>query len=134
MIGPCPQRGRYRLAARCIAERHVDAPPDARSQAAALRRGIDLSRSRGRRVTRADIEQFEYILAMDRENLSNLQAICPPGLEHKLGLFLEYAPHRPEREVPDPYNGGERGFERVLDMIEVASDGLLAHLRKQPGF
>ena len=113
---------------------HVDAPPDSRSQAAALRRGIDLSNLRGRRATRADIEQFEYILAMDRENLSNLQAICPPGLEHKLSLFLEYAPDRPEREVPDPYNGGEHGFERVLDMIEEASHGLLVHLRKQHGF
>ncbi len=113
---------------------HVDAPPDARSQAAALRRGIDLSGLRGRRATRADIEQFEYILAMDRENLSNLQAICPPGLEHKLGLFLEYAPDRPEREVPDPYNGGEKGFERVLDMIEEVSNGLLAHLRQRHGF
>ena len=113
---------------------HVDAPPDSRSQAAALRRGIDLSDLRGRRATRVDIEQFEYILAMDSENLSNLKAICPPGLEHKLGLFLEYAPGRPEREVPDPYNGGERGFERVLDMIEEASHGLLVHLRKQHGF
>ena len=113
---------------------HVDAPPDARSQAAALRRGIDLSNLRGRRATRADIEQYEYILAMDRENLSNLQAICPPGLEYKLGLFLEYAPDRPEREVPDPYYGGEHGFERVLDMIEEASHGLLAHLRQRHGF
>ena len=113
---------------------HVDSPPDGRSQAAALRRGIDLSRLRGRRATRADFDQFEYVLAMDRENLSNLKAICPPGQEHKLALFLEYAPHRPEREVPDPYNGGERGFERVLDMIEEASQGLLEHLRKQHGF
>jgi protein-tyrosine phosphatase len=113
---------------------HVDAPPDARSQAAARRRGIDLSGLRGRRVTRTDIEQFEYILAMDRENLSNLQAICPPGLEHKLSLFLEYAPDRPEREVPDPYYGGENGFERVLDMIEEASRGLLAHIRQRHGF
>jgi protein-tyrosine phosphatase len=113
---------------------HVGAPPDARSQAAALRRGIDLSRLRGRKATRSDIEQFEYILAMDEENLSNLQAICPPGLEYKLRLFLEFAPDRPEREVPDPYYGGEHGFERVLDMIEEASRGLLQHLRQRHGF
>ena len=113
---------------------HVDAPPDSRSQAAALRRGIDLSNLRGRRAIRADFEQFDYILAMDRENLSNLKAICPPGLEHKLKLFLEYAPHRQEREVPDPYNGGERGFVQVLDMIEEASQGLLQELRNQHGF
>jgi protein-tyrosine phosphatase len=113
---------------------HVGAPPDSRSQAAALRRGIDLSRLRGRKATQSDIEQFEYILAMDEENLSHLQTICPPGLEHKLRLFLEFAPDRPEREVPDPYFGGEHGFERVLDMIEEASRGLLKHLRQQHGF
>ena len=113
---------------------HVDAPPDARSQVAALRRGIDISRLRGRKATRSDIEQFEYILAMDEENLANLQAICPAGLEHKLRLFLEFAPDRPEREVPDPYFGGEHGFERVLDMVEEASIGLLKHLRQQHGF
>lgn len=108
---------------------HVGAPPDTRSQAAAKRRGIDLSGLRGRRATDADIEQFEYILAMDGENLSNLKAICPPGLEHKIRLFLEFAPDQPEREVPDPYYGGEKGFERVLDMIEEASEGLLADIR-----
>lgn len=113
---------------------HVGAPPDARSQAAALRRGIDLSHLRGRRATPADFDQFEYILAMDRENLSHLRDICPPGLEDKLGLFLEYAANRNEREVPDPYYGGEHGFERVLDMIEDASEGLLAHLRQRHGF
>jgi protein-tyrosine phosphatase len=113
---------------------HVNAPPDVRSQAAARRRGIDLSGLRGRKVTTGDFDQFEYILAMDQENLSNLQAICPPDLEHKLGLFLEYAPDRPEREVPDPYYGGEHGFERVLDMIEEASRGLLLQLRARHGF
>jgi protein-tyrosine phosphatase len=110
---------------------HVNAPPDARAQAAARRRGIDLSPLRGRQAVRADIERFDYILAMDEENRDNLLAICPSGLEHKIRLFLEYAPDRPEREVPDPYFGGDSGFDRVLDMIEDASHGLLAHLRQQ---
>ena len=108
---------------------HVGDPPDARAQAAAARRGIDLSGLRGRQAIARDIKEFDYILAMDRENLSNLQAICPPGLESKIRLFLEFAAARPEKEVPDPYFGGESGFDRVLDMIEDAADGLLAHIR-----
>ncbi|MDH4188370.1 MAG: low molecular weight phosphotyrosine protein phosphatase [Nitrospira sp.] len=110
---------------------HVGAPPDTRAQAAARRRDIDLSGLRGRRATDSDIERFDYILAMDAENRSNLLAICPAGLEHKIRLFLEFAPDRPEREVPDPYYGGEKGFERVLDMIEEASQGLLVDIRNR---
>ena len=110
---------------------HIGEPPDARAQETARRRGIDLSGLRGRKATRVDIERFDYILAMDEENYQNLVAISPPGLEHKIRLFLEFAPDRPEREVPDPYFGGSGGFERVLDMIEEASEGFLAHLRER---
>ncbi len=113
---------------------HVGEPPDARAQEAARRRGVDLSSLRGRKATRTDFERFDYLLAMDKENYQNLMAICPPGRADKVRLFLEFAPHRPEREVPDPYFGGDAGFERVLDMIEEASAGLLAHLRRQHGF
>ena len=108
---------------------HVGKPPDPRAQAAARQRGIDIGTLRGRQVARRDIEAFDYILAMDRENHVNLLAICPRGLEHKLRLFLEFAPDRPETEVPDPYYGGASGFERVLDMVEEASQGLLADIR-----
>lgn len=110
---------------------HIGDPPDARSQEAARRRGIELGGLRGRKATPEDIERFDYILAMDEENLSNLRAICPAGLDEKIRLFLEFAPNRPEREVPDPYFGGESGFERVLDMIDEASHGLLKHLRQR---
>lgn len=112
---------------------HIGEPPDRRAQAAARRRGVELGGLRGRRATRADIERFDYVLAMDEENYDNLLAICPAGLEPKIRLFLEYAPERPERSVPDPYFGGESGFERVLDMIEEASEGLLAQLRREHG-
>jgi protein-tyrosine phosphatase len=112
---------------------HIGEPPDARAQAAARRRGIDLSSLRGRRATRVDIERFDYVLAMDEENYQNLMGICPPGLEGRVRLFMEFAPDRPERAVPDPYFGGDAGFERVLDMIEEAAAGLLAHLRRQHG-
>jgi protein-tyrosine phosphatase len=110
---------------------HIGDPPDRRAQAAAARRGVDLSGLRGRQATPRDIEEFDYVLAMDRENLQNLQAICPSGLEAKLRLFLEFAGERVEREVPDPYFGGESGFDRVLDMIEDAAQGLLADIRQR---
>lgn len=108
---------------------HIGEPPDARAQAAAARRGVDLSTLRGRQATEADIRTFDYVLAMDRENLANLRAICPHGCESKLRLFLEFVPHGREKEVPDPYFGGASGFDRVLDMIEDAAEGLLAHIR-----
>lgn len=112
---------------------HIGEPPDRRAQEAARRRGVDLSGLRGRRATHLDIERFDYVLAMDEENYQNLLAIAPPELEGKIQLFLEYAPQRPEREVPDPYFGGDAGFERVLDMIEEAAHGLLAQLRQRHG-
>ncbi len=110
---------------------HLGEPPDARAQAAAARRGIDLSGLRGRQATALDIESFDYILAMDRENLTNLHALSPQGHEHKVRLFMDFAPERPEREVPDPYFGGTSGFDRVLDMIEEAANGLLEHIRRE---
>ncbi|MDA8420014.1 MAG: low molecular weight phosphotyrosine protein phosphatase [Pseudomonadota bacterium] len=110
---------------------HVGDAPDARAQAAAARRGIDLSGLRGRQATRRDIESFDFILAMDRENLRHLRALSPPGMEGKIRLFLDFAPSRPEREVPDPYFGGDGGFDRVLDMVEEAATGLLEHIRRE---
>ncbi len=110
---------------------HIGEAPDARAQAAAVRRGIDLSELRGRQATRCDIESFDFILAMDRENLKYLRALSPPGQEQKIRLFLEFAPARPEREVPDPYFGGESGFDRVLDMVEEAAIGLLEHIQRE---
>ena len=84
-----------------------------------------------RRVTRSDFEKFDYILAMDQENLSALRTMCPPEHSHKLRLFLEYAPELKVGNVPDPYYGGATGFEQVLDLVEIASEGLLRQLRQQ---
>jgi protein-tyrosine phosphatase len=109
---------------------HVGEPPDERAQAACARRGIDISRLSGRKAVAADIERFDYVLAMDRENFENLIDICPTGLESRIRLFMEFAPDRPEEEVPDPYFGGAGGFDRVLDMIEDAAQGLLEDIRR----
>jgi protein-tyrosine phosphatase len=110
---------------------HVGDPPDPRAQRTAAKRGIDLSGLRARRAQPEDFSRFDYVLAMDRDNFLHLQEICPPGEEHKLNLFLSYAPHLDRDEVPDPYYGGPTGFERVLDMIEAASEGLLEDIRRR---
>lgn len=108
---------------------HAGEPPDRRAQAAAAARGIDLSGQRARRVLPEDFHAFDHILAMDRDNLRDLEAMRPPGSRAALRLFLDYAPDQPVREVPDPYYGGPQGFETVLDLIERASEGFLAELR-----
>ena len=109
---------------------HIGEPPDRRSQAAAQKRGVDLSDLRGRQAESHDFETFDYLLAMDRDNHQNLLAIAPPGGEAKVRLFLEFAEGIGTHEVPDPYYGGGDGFERVLDMIEAASVGFLDHIRR----
>ena len=112
---------------------HVGEPPDERARAAALKRGVDLGGQRARRVDELDFQKFDYVLAMDRDNYEALSSICPSGHSDKLRLFLEFAPELGIHEVPDPYYGGVTGFERVLDLIEQASRGLLADIREQHG-
>ena len=109
---------------------HIGNPPDTRTQRAALQRGYDMSMLRGRQVEVADFSRFDYVLAMDYANLGILQRLCPVMERGGLGLFLEYASRHDEREIPDPYYGGTNGFERVLDMVEDASEGLLRHIKK----
>jgi len=109
---------------------HVGDPPDPRAQQAALRRGIDMSALRGRQVDERDFHEFDYILAMDKANEYNLHIIAPPDQATKIRLFMSFASTHDEDEVPDPYYGGSSGFERVLDMIEDAADGLLDDIRR----
>ncbi len=106
---------------------HIGSPPDMRAQTAAARRGYDLSGLRGRQIAPEDFDRFDLILAMDNSNLAKLQAACPPGAGAEIRLFLDYAAHLPEREVPDPYY--DDGFDRVLDLLEQASQGLVRALR-----
>jgi len=110
---------------------HVGEPPDTRAQRSALARGIDISLLRARKARAEDFEYFDYVLAMDEDNYQHLLVICPEHHQQKLQLILDYAPHLEYREVPDPYYGGTKGFELVLDMIEQASRGLLEHIRMQ---
>lgn len=113
---------------------HIGENPDPRSQMAAKNRGIDLSKQRARKVSLHDFKEFDYILAMDADNKSILDNNCQSEHLHKIKLFLEFAPETGFKEVPDPYYGGEKRFELVLDLIEVASRGLLAAIRHQHHF
>ena len=110
---------------------HIGDKPDARAQHAARQRGYDMSELRGRQVEEDDFRHFDYVLAMDTANLAILQRITPPDSDTRARLFLEYARHHREREVPDPYYGGADGFEHVLDMVEDAAQGLLEEIRRK---
>lgn len=107
---------------------HVGAAPDNRAQAAAKGRGYDLSGLRGRQVVVKDFAEFDYVLAMDHDNMANLKRLCPDAHLDKVRLFLSFSSRFPGQEVPDPYYGGPRGFEHVLDMTEDAAKGLLAEI------
>lgn len=107
---------------------HVGAAPDPRAQAAARRRGYDLSKLRARMIEREDFDRFDFILAMDQDHLRILNRLQPQDYAGHLGLMLEFAPQLALRDVPDPYYGGPDAFEEVLDLVESASQGLLAQL------
>lgn len=106
---------------------HVGESPDSRSQAAALSKGYDLSAQRARQVTTQDFDEFDYIIGMDNANYYNLKKLADNNQKSRIHLCMSFTKERSETEVPDPYYGTD-GFENVLEMIEVASDGLLAHI------
>ena len=108
------------------AHRHAGQRPDPRATQVAVRRGYDgMDKLKARAVTEKDFLKFDRIVAMDSSNLAQLRKICPPHLQHKLHLLLEFAGDREELDVPDPYYGSVEGFERVLDLCELAVSGLI---------
>jgi protein-tyrosine phosphatase len=100
---------------------HVGECPDPRTMKHATRRGYDLTSQRAMQVSHRHFHEFDYILAMDRGHLRQLEAIAPPGARARLGLFLDASTRWKGEDVPDPYYGGAEGFERVLDMVEEAA-------------
>jgi protein-tyrosine phosphatase len=107
---------------------HVGEAPDPRARAAARRRGIDISQLRARQITADDFERFDLILAMDEDNLRALQSRADRVYHERIRLLMEFAPNATRRAVPDPYYGGEQGFEEVLDLLEEAANGLVDDL------
>jgi protein-tyrosine phosphatase len=110
---------------------HVGHPPDERAQAAARRRGFEMNALRARQLAPRDFDHYDFVLFMDEQNRRDALALAPARFRARVGLLLEYAPDLDVREVPDPYYGGEVGFEHVLDLVEAAARGLIAELRAQ---
>ena len=110
---------------------HVGEVPDKRAQSISAKRGYDISGLSARMVKSSDFEEFDYILAMDWENLALLQSQAPKSAQHKLQLFMRFATEHESATIPDPYYGGPQGFETVLDYIEDASTGLLEVARRR---
>ena len=110
---------------------HIGKAPDRRAQKAAKQRGYDLSQLKARQVHADDFDTFDLILAMDDENMSDLRHAAPDYCHPKIQFFLAHHPHADDLNVPDPYYGGDEGFEHMMDLIEGASEGLLAHVRER---
>ena len=107
---------------------HEGEPPDSRSIKAGMRRGYDFQGQVSRKITKKDFLEYDYILAMDKNNLQDLIKICPDYLIPKISLFMDFSIGTGVDEVPDPYYGGKDGFNEVLDLIELASKGLILSL------
>lgn len=107
---------------------HIGHPPDDRARMALLRRGVEISELRARRVVASDFEKFDLILAMDRSIRQSLLKMAPAEHEAKVGLFLDYAPNLCVREIPDPFFGEEDGFDYVCQLIDTACRGLILSL------
>ncbi len=106
---------------------HIGNPPDLRGIEAAANRGIDISHQIARQFNVQDFEQFDYLLAMDHSNLSNMERLRPSGSNTELSLFLEFA-GLGNSEVPDPYYGGADGFETCLNLIDAGCEEILKRL------
>ena len=110
---------------------HVGDQPDRRAQAAAKTRGYDLSMQRARQIKEMDFWDFDYVIAMDSQNHSDLSMMAPTNAQDRIRMFLSFAPKEGITDVPDPYYGGANGFDHVLDLVEAASLGLLQEIRKR---
>ena len=112
---------------------HIGEPPDERTQKAAKQRGYDLSHLRARKLVDEDFQRFDYILSMDTRNLADVIKRAPYDYGGVIKLFLDYSEERNIIEVPDPYYGGDEGFERVFNIVEGACHGLLKELKEKHG-
>ena len=110
---------------------HPGKAPDARTQQHALKRGYDLSDLRARQLVDADFEQAHLLLGMDWDNMALAESMAPAQAVRKLRRLTEFCQRHADPVVPDPYYGGAPDFERVLDLVEDACDGLLLHVKKQ---
>ena len=121
---------RVEVASAGTVDYHAGSPPDHRAQQSALRRGYDLSRQRARQLRADDFERFDLVLAMDTDHVERMVELCPGPLAGRIRLLMDFSSRRPRgTSVPDPYYGAPAGFERVLDLVEEACEGLMQDLR-----
>jgi protein-tyrosine phosphatase len=112
---------------------HVGKAPDRRAEEAARRRGYAMADLRARQVGPADLATFDYVIAMDEANYASVEELTDGASRARLVLLMDYVEDAPRRDVPDPYYGGPNGFEEVLDLVEAASDAVIAALRRDHG-
>ena len=110
---------------------HIGSPPDWRTRETAAKHGYAMDHLRARQVSANDFDSFDYIFAMDKSNLSDLQDLCPDNYQGTLALFLPFCGVSLMEEVPDPYYGGDGGFERVLSVIERSADKLIDMIKQK---
>lgn len=122
--------GHVEVASAGTGDWHVGKAPDERTQRAAKARGYDLSAQRAQQVTEADWREYDLLLAMDHTNLASIERLRPDDATAQAALFLRHC-QAPVDEVPDPYYGGSRGFDEVLDLVENACDRLILSLGKR---
>lgn len=123
-----PLAGRVELDSAGTGDWHVGRPPDPRAIATAARHGVDISGLRGRQLAQADFHRFDWLLCADRSNLRDVRATAPPGARARSELLLEWAGVPGEREIPDPYTGGNDQFEHVWRLLEEAAAGIVERL------
>ena len=102
---------------------HIGKMPDSRAIEAAEKRGYSLNHIRARKMQIQDFDDFDYFIAMDRENLKEIERLCPEKFRGNVVLFSSFIKNSKLVDVPDPYYGGERGFDEVIDMIELGASG-----------
>lgn len=110
---------------------HAGNGPDPRAQETARKNGIDISGQRSRQIRPADFDEFDYILAMDKDNHQDLTNRCPPANREKISMFMSYAPDHPYDEMPDPYYGASNQFDLCFEAAVEASAGLLSFVRQK---
>ncbi|MCA9546582.1 MAG: low molecular weight phosphotyrosine protein phosphatase [Myxococcales bacterium] len=123
----------FRILSSGTAGYHVGEAPDPRAQKTALGHGVDISMLRGRQLVKEDLASFDYVVAMDRSNWTNIQKLYKRGHTAKTSMLLEELPDAGTTEVPDPYYGGDAGFEHVWSLVDRAGARLLARLRRAHG-
>ncbi len=133
LIADDPIAGKMEIDSAGTIGSHAGAKADPRAIELGRKRGYDLEKLRARQVVVGDFTRFDYVIAMDVQNVVQLKAVCPPKLVHKIDLLMAFAPDSPDLEVPDPYYGSAADFAHALALIERGCKGLLRHITHPQG-